>query len=365
MTSIAQLYVVKTGEQLLASVLATAAGLGLPVTSWRAGDPTRATFKALSEQLATREQVTSEFVKSGFLDDATGDWLRVVASQLYGVTPTDATYAAPTVTLTNAGGGFYPVEPGDLTAKSTASGKTFHSTTGGTLSAGATLAFAFEADEAGADSSVAVNEVDELVTSLLGVTVVSSTASLAVDEQEEEAIRVQCRATLGALSPNGPPDAYEYVARNVELTGAAGVTKAHTVPDSSTGIVLVYVAGPTGPVTAPEVALVQAAIEQWATPLCMTPTVASASAVTVAVTATITGDDLPAGLAASAETAIDALFALCQIKGTVTRSAIIACLQALTVALGATNVSVSLAAPAADVTTTDSQVAVAGTVTIS
>lgn len=364
MTSIVELYIVKTGEQILSSALAIAAGLGLPVTSWRAGDPTRATIKAMSEELATREQVTSEFIKSGFLDDATGEWLRVLALQVYGVEPTEATYATPTVTLVNGGGGFYPIEPGDVTVKASSSGKTYHNTTGGTLSAGVTLALVFVADEAGSDSSVAINEVDELVTTLLGVTITASTASLALDDQDEESIRIQCRATLGALSPNGPPDAYEYVARNVELTGAAGVTKAKTIPDSSDGTVLLYVAGPSGAVSGPDVALVQTAIERWATPLCVTPTAVSATAVTVNVAAVITGNDLPAGLDASAEIALDALFALYQIEATVTRSAIISCLHALTVALGASNVSVSLATPAADVTMTAGQVADLGTVAI-
>ena len=364
MTAFSSLITVQSLSTILARGLAIATGLGLPVTTWRPGDPTRSLYHFLADVLATREGYTTEFIKAAVLSTATGDWLTVVASEVYGVTRVEATYASSTLVLTNGGGGYYTIEPGDITVKSAVSGKTYHNTTGGTLAPSTTLSLTVEADEAGTDSSAAEDEIDTLVTTLLGVTVTSSTAAVATDEQENESLREQCRATLGALSPNGPPDAYEYVARNPDLTGTTLVTKAATVENSSTGLVVVFVAGPSGGVGATPIAAVQAAIETWATPLCITPTVVSASAVMVAITATITGGDLPATFDDDAEDALLALIGALDIGDDVSRSAIIACLHDLAVAQGGTGVSVLLTAPAADVTISAAQVAAAGTITL-
>lgn len=364
MTTFLELITPQSLSTILARGLQIASGLGLPVTSWRPGDPTRSLYHFLAEALQTRESYTVEFIRAALLSTARGDWLTVVASEVYGVDRTEATYATSTVTLTNAGGGYYAPEPGDVVVKSTLSGKTYRSTTGGTLAGGTTLQVQVIADEAGSDSNAAEDEIDALVTQFLGVTVTASTVAIAQDEQEDEPLREQCRATLGALSPNGPPDAYEYVARNPDLTGTTIVTKAKSVPNSSTGQVKVYIAGAAGAVTGAEETAVQNAIEAWATPLCITPDAQSASNVSVNVTATVTGDDIPAGYEADAEAAVTSAIAALNINAPVARSMIISVLQRLAEDQGADNVSVTLAAPAADVPVDVDEVATVGTVSI-
>lgn len=309
--SVGALFSVATVESLFALGIEVAKALGLPTTSWRAGDPTRSLYKYLAEVLASLESVSAEFVKAGFLSSATGDWLKILASEVYGLDSDDfeATYATPTVTVTNTGGGLYAVEVGDLTFKASTSDKTYHNTNALTLSAGGIEIFELVADEAGSDSSVAPNEVDEMVTQLLGVVVNSSTAAVATDSISEEEIRELCTLTLGALSPDGPGDAYEYVARSRELTGVTEVTRARAIGNPATGLVAVYVATSSGPATAPMVTAVQSAVDQWATPLCTTATVAPAVQLDTSFDIEIEGTDIPAGAATTITNAIVAYLA--------------------------------------------------------
>jgi hypothetical protein len=276
--SLASLIIRETKATIYSTALSIASGIGLPVTSWQAGDPTRSLFHTESETLSTLEDVVVGYIMSGFLDDATGTWLKILAYQVYGVTVPEATYATTDVDITNPGGGFYPdIEAGDLTFKNSTSGKTYHNTTGGTLLSGpgTTLTVTVEADEAGSDSSAGAGEIDELVTPLGSATCTNPLPAVGVDEQDPATTRSQCRDRLGRLSPNGPKEAYADVARDSSLTGVTNITRVRSYGDSDFGDVLVYLAGPSGAVSDADRDLVEAAILKWATPLCITPTVAS------------------------------------------------------------------------------------------
>jgi phage-related baseplate assembly protein len=284
--SLAALLVREVRSAFYAKGLQVAAALGLPVTSWSPGDPTRSLYHYLAEALETLEGVVALFVASGFLDTATGSWLRLLAKQLFNVDYIAATYATCEVTLSNAKGGQYDVGIHEVVVKNSTTDKLFWNTTTGTIPSGpgSTVTLDFEAQEAGSDSSSAVGEIDEMVTVYPGVTCANGTAAVGLDDEEPESLRERCRDKLGALSPNGPADAYAYVARDTELTGTAGVTRVRTYGESDTGDVLVYIAGPSGAVSTEVRDAVEDAIVEWATPLCITPTVTSATNVTVPVT---------------------------------------------------------------------------------
>lgn len=275
-------------EQFYQKALDVAEAVGLPVTSWRDGDPTKTFFAYLAEALSTLEPVVQRFVTSGFLDYAEEDWLTVLAKQVYGVDRQEATYAAGTLTLENTGGGQYTFDPGELTFKSTVTGRTYHNSNATFVASGpgtfADPPIEWIADEAGSDSTVAADEIDELITSQGAGTleISASGAGIGLDAQSDASLRTACRDSIGALSPNGPPEAYVYVARNSKLTGVTDVTKAKSLGDSETGDVTLYIAGPSGPVAGASVTAVANAIAIWATPLTITPTVSNATAVPVA-----------------------------------------------------------------------------------
>jgi hypothetical protein len=360
-------------EELYEYGISIAQALGLPVSTWQAGDPTRSLYHILSEILARREEAAAFFCESGFLDYAEGDWLALLAEQVYGVTVDEATHATSTVTLENSGGGVYTLVAGDLTFLNSTSGKTYHSTTGGTLNANSTLDVEVVADEAGSDSSAAADEIDELVTALLRVTVTASTAATGTDRPEDATIRLQCRDKLASLSPNGPAGAYAYVARNSALTETTGITRVRVYAESTTGDVQVYLAGPSGGVSGADRTKAETAIVKWATPLCITPTVTAATNVTVAVTYTVwIYDSVNVASAQVAEDAIEAalqkLFANHPIGGDIIPPATTGSLYKSLIESTIRGVypecfRVSVSAPAGDTALTNAQVAVLGTIT--
>lgn len=278
--------------------LQIAQALGLVTTSWRTGDPTLSTYDFVSEALENRDARSVELAKAAWLSQATGEWLTILAEEVFGVVREQATYATPPITLHNTGGGYYPIAAGDLTFKDTITNKTYHNTNGdaevgGPLSAGVTRTYDLTADEAGSGSTVGTNDIDFIVTTRNGVVITGSGPAIGLDQQSDASLKLQCLASLGALSPNGPADAYEFVARNAKLTGVSDVARARAVGDTSDGFVTLYVAGAAGPVAGASLTAVQAAIIRWATPLCMTPTTVDATPVTINITATISGPGLP------------------------------------------------------------------------
>lgn len=379
---LADLLVQETKTAIYDRGIAVAQSLGLPVTSWQPGDPTRSLYHYLAEILEALEDICVTYISAGFLDwaveraEETGDsrLLVLLAKQVYDVDAIEATYAETTVTLTNNGGGNYDIEAGDLTFLNTSTGKTYRNVDGGTLTPGpaTTLSLTVVADEAGSDSNAAPAEIDDLVTTLLEVTVSNPTAAVGVDAEEPAALAERCRLKLGALSPNGPRDAYNYVARTPELTGTSNVTRSRSIGDSATGDVALYLAGPDGAVAGGDVTLVEAAITKYATPLCITPTVQSASNVAIAVTYQIwlynsvnkTTGEVQAAISA----ALLELFRARPIGGDVIAPASGKIYQSLILAairgvFPEHTFRVSVAAPAGDTTLTTSQVATLGTVT--
>lgn len=293
MITLASLLSIATYTQLLDKALDVAESAGLPVTSWRTGDPTRAQYQYLAEVLSTLEPAVQAVIASGFLDYASGNGLTNVALQTYGVERTEATFAGAALVLENTGGGLYNIAAGDVTFKSSVTGKTYRNTTGGVLASGpgTTLEVSWVADEAGSLSTVGVDEIDTLVTALLGVEVQSSEAGQGLDQEGDDSLKQRCRDSLGALSPNGPSDAYAFVARNPDLTGVTNITRVNVIDEDLgaglTGQVYVYLAGSSGAVDAPTVTAVSDAIAQWAAPLTATPNVASATNLPYSAEATI------------------------------------------------------------------------------
>lgn len=282
------LIVEETKAAIYDFALTVADGLSLDTTTWRPGDPTRSLYWVLAEKLEAWEGVTADFIKAAFLDYATGDMLVIHAYQQFGYVADVATHASCTVRLTNGGGGQFTIDVDDLTVKDTATGKTYRNTTEGVLDPLGTLNLTFVADETGSASNAAVGEIDDLVTTLLGVTVSNTTAAVGTDAESESSIRDGCRAKLDSLSPNGAAGAYAYVATNSTLTGDTETTRVRVYGDTETNDVSVVIAGASGAIVgAGVVALVQAAILEWCTPLTTTAVVVSATNVPIAVTYTI------------------------------------------------------------------------------
>lgn len=307
------------------SFLAICTTLGLPVTSWQPGDPTRSLGFLEATELETLESIVTGYIQSGFLDYASGIWLTIVAQQVFNVAVPQPTYATTTtLILTNTSGYVYDIDAGDLTLANSSSGATYTNTTGGTLpgisgSTPGTLTLTVVATAAGSASSAGAGEIDTIVSTLLGVTCANVTAAIGLDLQAAATTVQQCRNKLSSLSPGGPGGAYSYVALTSALTGVTDVTQAREYDDSETGDVTLYIAGPSGAVSGDDVIAVQNAVNQYATPLCITPTVISAVNVVVPITYTLwiysNVNQTAAQIEATVETALENFFVARPIGG--------------------------------------------------
>jgi hypothetical protein len=320
--TLASLLIQENSADILAAGLAIAQAIGLPTTSWLAGDPTRSLLMLEADRLAALETEAVGFISSGFLDYATPGWLAILAKQVFNVDVPAATFATTSVTLTNSLGGLYTINAGDVTVKNSSTGTTYHNTntTPATLTGpGGTVTLSFVADVAGSAGSAGAAQIDTMVTNLLGVTCSNATAAIGLDTQASSTTIAQCRNKLGSFSPNGPASAYSYVALNPTLTGINTITKARAYPVSAIGQVLLYVASAGGPAAPGDVAAVQAAVLQWATPLTITPTTASATAHAINVAYTLslyaTVNQTNAQIQAAVQTALQNLFASKPIGG--------------------------------------------------
>lgn len=294
--SLADLTKPATRADVQASIYRVLGTLGVNTTSWASGAVVRTMVVAVSAMLSAFSSLQAQIASSGFLDLAEGDWLTLVARYVYGVERLEATFAAGFVTLVNAGGGIYNVDPGDLIVATTVtgdpkSGKTYRNDAAFTLGAGQTITVAITAVEAGADSTTGAATITVLTTALLNVTCSNAASLVGLDAEKDPALRLRCSEKLGALSPMGPWDAYAYAARNAHRsTGEpCGITRTRTLKDGFGNVTLV-VASASGTVTgtignlATDLGAVDEAIQQLSAPLAVTAHTESAAAVNQAVT---------------------------------------------------------------------------------
>jgi hypothetical protein len=241
-------------------------------------------------------RLTAKLAQSGFLSTATGDWLGQVATNVYNVTPQGATFATTTVRLINSGGGVYSFDPGDLQVLNPTTKEAYFNTAAFTLGSGGTADVIVQAYTAGSKGTSFVGEINAFQTAGLSpnVTVTNPLAAIGTDAESDPAIRQRCLDRLGSLSPNGPSDAYAYVARSaVDLNGAPiGITRVKVTNDGY-GNVNVYLATEQGGVVGTvgdlntNLGLVDDAMQRQAAPLAVTLNTFSAIPKPINITYTI------------------------------------------------------------------------------
>lgn len=292
MATLAELTTPLTRTEIEDAIYAAVEALGAKTTSWKPGAIARTIIAGAAIVLAAFSTLQARIAESGFLALATGDWLTIVAREVFGVERNTGTFAAGNVTLDNTGGGLFTPGIGDVIFLNSTTGKTYRNTAAFVLNPFQLgLSVPVEAVEIGADSTAGPADIDAFVTVLLAVTVTNPTAIVGQDPETDPALRERCLAKTGTLSPNGPADAYRYVALSAVTTAGtpAGVTRVRTIPDGA-GLVDVYVATATGPVTgtignpATPLGAVDEAIQTQVVPLAVTAVVQSAVAATIAVT---------------------------------------------------------------------------------
>lgn len=292
MATLEELTTPLTKDEIEDAIYAAIEARGVATTSWKPGAIARTIIAGLAIVLAAFSTLQARIAASGFLEKAEGDWLTLVAEFVYGVPRNEGTFASGNVEFNNGAGGVFSPGAGDVIVSNSSTGKTYRNTAAFTLAAFETGKLVpFEAVEIGADSTSPAGFIDTLETTLLGVTVTNPSALVGLDPESDPDLRVRCLAKTGTLSPNGPADAYRFVAFEAEKDDGTpvGITRLTATPDGE-GNVDVYIANASGPVTGTigdtttDLGAVDAAIQTQVVPLAVTATVASATANTIAVT---------------------------------------------------------------------------------
>jgi hypothetical protein len=293
MTTLAELVTPLTVDEIKAMIYSALAAAGVTTTSWKPGAVVRTLIAGFAIPLAGLATLIATLARAGFLDLADDAWLTLKARYDYEVEKDLGSFASGEVTLTNNAGGVYSGDPGDLIFSNPSTKKTYRVTEPWALGAGpgTTITVAIEAVEIGFASTSEAGEIDTLVTPLNGVICSNAAAVIGSDEETDEALRERCREKPGALSPNGPRDAYLYVAKSTKNAAGAsiGITRVSVVPDGF-GNVTVYVATASGGVTgtagdpATNLGALQAAFNTLVEPIGITANAVSATPLVVDVT---------------------------------------------------------------------------------
>lgn len=304
------LFAAMTKADILAFMLGVAEDVDLNTTAWQPGKPERTILAIVAQTLAARDTASLAMGKGGFLRTARGSWLTLLARDQYGVERIEATCATAedAQQFTNSSGVAYPVDVGDLTVSNPTTKKTYRNASAGTIPAGGTVTLDLVAVEPGSASNSDVGEISNLVDALPGVTTTNLLALVGTDEQSDDSLVEDCLLSLGAVSPDGPRQAYEYVARRATRSDGStvDVNRVRSYPDGATGDVVILLAGSSGPPAGTDVTIVDDAIQESACPLGITATVTACTGVAVAPTYTLyvpdtclaTDDELKAAVAA-------------------------------------------------------------------
>ncbi len=277
-----------TKDEVLEILLALSASLGAPSTAWQPGNPILTLLQTVAQKLADLSVVTSDIAKGGFGDLLPSDeWADLWAESRFNVTRVPATAASGLVNLTNSSTTQYDLDPGQLIIAHATTGKTYRNTAIISVLASVGLDnVAVSADEPGIASNAAPNTITTVVSGGNGIGCTNPLSFVGTDRETTVALVPRARKKLGALSPNGPKDAYDFVVTNPELTVGLStpITRTNTVTSPTTGDISVYCATAAGAPSGGDIAIAQAAIEAYAEPWGANATAIAATPQTVNIT---------------------------------------------------------------------------------
>lgn len=266
------------------TLLSIAAAVGLPTTTWQSGNPIRTILSTVAQKVSDLSVVATQMTQGGFGDlVSTDEWADAWSQSIYNVTRIVATQATGLVNITaSSSAATTSYNPGELIFAHATTGQTYRNVASVSIVTSTTTSgVPVIADVAGTIANAVTAAVSLMVSTQVGLSVTNPASILGTDKETTPALVVRARRKLGSLSPNGPKDAYDFVATSL-TTLTSAITRTNTT--ASGGAVSVYIANASGVVPAPDVALVQAAIDTFATPWAVTATAIAATPLVIPVT---------------------------------------------------------------------------------
>lgn len=379
-----QLVTPQTSDNIRSQMVASLVSLGIPANLWRSGGVASTLLTVMAMMLASTSVFIAAVIKGFFLPLATNGGLILLAKYMYGVDAPAATFASGNVTLTNSGGANYPSQAvGSLILLNPTTQITYTNTAVYSLGPLGSAVVPVEATTIGTAGNAQPGSVTQLVTALLGVTVTNPTAILGSDAISDVALRQLCLNSLGVNSPYGPRSAYAYAiqtAINPATGNPVNVNRWTITPTSSTGVVTIVVASPSGSVSADDLAAVEANVETLARPDTVTVIYDNATAIpytqTITVYCTVPSGVLSTLVNSTCESVLDTLFSNYPIGGEVAqddtssitgifRDSVVGAIASGLALLGGVFISAKFSSPGtADLALTSTQVPSNGTTLI-
>jgi len=215
MAALSDLLTTQTAQQIFSTLLGYYQAAGFPTTAWQPMGVERTRLMAFSTALA---DVSANYIPTiaggGYVDTASGDWLRLLAAQMYGLDYIPAGFTVGTMVLSSsAAAPTYNIQAGDLVAVVAATGNRYINSTGGTLAPSSTLSLAFKAEFAGSKYADASSSAITLVSPLPGVTISNpSTVFSTVGK---------VGSGTGTVTPSGTPVGSHQVVVLITASGTA------------------------------------------------------------------------------------------------------------------------------------------------
>jgi phage-related baseplate assembly protein len=334
MASLSDLLKIPTKTEVLDQLVALARLTGFPTASWHPLSLSRHLFEAESSYLSDLTTLIGNIAKGGLIKlagEAPAGWLDLCAENVFDEERQAAVKTVGQYTLTDtASTGPHTITAGAFYVASSDLSKVYvvsATPNGTTLTLGGTLDVTITAVEAGAAYNLATDSIDQLLTSLSGVTGTNPAGDLeswittqGADEETDDELVTRCLgkwATLGSGSNDG---AYTYWA-----TSTSAEVKRVQVVDLDDGEVHIFIAGSSGGLSDDTVETVSDYIETKR-PLGVRQTTLSASTTPVDISGTLRPKDgyTFATIKAKAEAAIDEYFRTLDIGAVVVKSEMIA-----------------------------------------
>jgi len=360
-------------DSVLTTLLALSASLGAATTSWGEGNPLLTLLTTDAQKSADLTLMAVEIAKGGFGELLPSDaWADLWAQSRFKATRVPATEATGLVNAANSSVTQYDLQPGEFIVAHAVTGKLYRNREVISILAGTGLDdISIAADEPGIASNAAPGTITTVVSGHVGVQVTNPLSLIGTDKESTQALVDRARSKLGSFSPNGPKDAYDYVAKTPEYSATSTpITRTRTVLNAATGVLSTYLATAAGPPSAGDVVIVQAAFDQHVEPWGVQSLAVAATAVVQPVTyqAWVQGSQLTAAqIATLIETALINWFKSLDIGGYVippdTGAIYIDVLEQVIGQATPGILRVAVSIPAATVVMTSNTVATLGTVT--
>ncbi len=290
-----------TADEAMTLELQVATSEGLVTTAWQPVSPERTILATMAVIIADFSVDVNLTARMGFASLAAQLASEVpmdlVSKEVYNVDRIPASYAScdsSGFSMTNTGGVTYgPFTPGQVIVSNPVTGKQYVNSAKVTITAGVSTPVALVSQAAGAAYTSGPGTITNLVKPLTDVICTNTASLVGADAETNAALLVRDQAKLGTLSPNGPSAAYYFVATSILDVLQPFYNAALTEPVTRVLVVsapartTTYLANAAGPLSAPDLAIVTAAILAWCVPLGVTATVAAAGSTVVNITDTV------------------------------------------------------------------------------